>query len=403
MLAQAGRPNRPAFTRLALSGVAVAALAATLSVPALADTSAQLQSQPQVQPQVLDRLPALSLQKSAVTVSGISSGAYMASQFAVAYSASVAGAGMVAGGPYGCSNGSVSTAMLTCSCFNPAMMCTTDLQPDALLANSWKTLKDARNDIDDTKNIEKQRVWIYHGLSDKIVNANLTRAVEKFYRANQVPAENIKYVARPVAGHSFASPLSKDQCGLTQFPFMVKCENYSAAEDLLTFLYPQQKDVKSVAAQGKLWQFKQSAYTKGMEFTGMDDTAWMYVPKACEADASKCKLHVAFHGCQQSQSFNNKGNVFGMRFVAGAGYNEWAEAAGVVVLYPQAKPTGGTLDSTFKLMLLDAYKVNPESCWDFWGYTEKNAPIWKKFATRSAPQMKAVKAMIDDLLKPADN
>jgi len=41
------------------------------------------------------------LDASAITVSGISSGAFFAHQFHVAYSGLVKGAGLVAGGPYG--------------------------------------------------------------------------------------------------------------------------------------------------------------------------------------------------------------------------------------------------------------------------------------------------------------
>jgi len=47
-------------------------------------------------------LPALGADVAQITVSGLSSGAFMATQFSVAYSASIAGAGIVAGGPYYC-------------------------------------------------------------------------------------------------------------------------------------------------------------------------------------------------------------------------------------------------------------------------------------------------------------
>src|SRR3954467_11878831 len=44
------------------------------------------------------------LEPGSVTVSGISSGAFFAHQFHVAYSSLVTGAGIVAGGPYGCAD-----------------------------------------------------------------------------------------------------------------------------------------------------------------------------------------------------------------------------------------------------------------------------------------------------------
>ena len=40
-----------------------------------------------------------------ISTSGISSGAFMATQMHVAYSASIKGAGVVAGGPYHCALG----------------------------------------------------------------------------------------------------------------------------------------------------------------------------------------------------------------------------------------------------------------------------------------------------------
>src|SRR5919112_3925315 len=42
------------------------------------------------------------LDRSSITVSGLSSGAFFAHQFHVAYSSLVKGAGIVAGGPYAC-------------------------------------------------------------------------------------------------------------------------------------------------------------------------------------------------------------------------------------------------------------------------------------------------------------
>ena len=58
-------------------------------------------------------LPALGVDESQTSVSGISSGAYMAGQFHLAFSTTVVGAGVVAGGPWGCaSNGSGDALLL---------------------------------------------------------------------------------------------------------------------------------------------------------------------------------------------------------------------------------------------------------------------------------------------------
>src|SRR6266850_4113649 len=60
-------------------------------------------------------LPALGADAGNVTVSGLSSGGFMAVQLHVAHSAIVKGAGVVAGGPYYCAQGSVWTAYYNCT------------------------------------------------------------------------------------------------------------------------------------------------------------------------------------------------------------------------------------------------------------------------------------------------
>jgi len=47
----------------------------------------------------------LALDADAISLSGISAGAFMAQQFHVAHSAHIAGVGLIAGGPYRCAAG----------------------------------------------------------------------------------------------------------------------------------------------------------------------------------------------------------------------------------------------------------------------------------------------------------
>lgn len=50
-------------------------------------------------------LPSLHIDINQSSVSGLSSGAYLAVQFHVAFSATMVGAGIIAGGPYYCTQG----------------------------------------------------------------------------------------------------------------------------------------------------------------------------------------------------------------------------------------------------------------------------------------------------------
>lgn len=354
----------------------------------------------------LARLPALALDAAAVTVSGLSSGGYMAGQFQVAYSASLVGAAIVAGGPYGCSRGLVSTASLKCSCPGerssldelvdhvPGLGCEV-LDPQVYLHISQRATHGNRSDIDATDHLRRHRIWLFSGGQDHVVDRRIVGVLPTYYQGLGVPEAQIRHVDLDDAGHGFPTPLATQACGASHTPFLTQCQVDGAGE-LLKWLYPALAGSQPGQAQpGALRRFRQGPYQDGAAFNGLDDTGWLYVPKACEQPGARCRLHVAFHGCQQGQGFVAGGKPFGTQFVEGAGYNAWAESGAIVVLYPQVRPS-------MQGSLYAPYRYNPKGCWDFWGYTERYAALHPNapgFARRSAPQMKAVKAMIDDLLR----
>ncbi len=78
---------------------------------------------------------------------------------------------------------------------------------------------------------------------------------------------------------------------------------------------------------------------------------------------------MVFHACQQGQRAKGpRGRPTGRQFVTGAGYNGWAEANGIVVLYPQVHASTAAKPG-------DTYQLNPEGCWDFWGYTDPQGAL----------------------------
>ena len=80
-------------------------------------------------------------------------------------------------------------------------------------------------------------------------------------------------------------------------------------------------------------------------------------------------MHVAFHGCEMTV------DDIGEQFTLLTGYNPWAAANDMVVLYPQAKRTA----------------LNPKGCWDWWGYTGVD------YASKVGVQMDAVDKMVTEL------
>jgi poly(3-hydroxybutyrate) depolymerase len=90
-------------------------------------------------------------------------------------------------------------------------------------------------------------------------------------------------------------------------------------------------------------------------------------------------VHVAIHGCRQSA------NAVGVAFVREAGYNRWAESNHLIVLYPQTIWRYGFGGWPVSFVL------NPNGCWDWWGYT---GPVYH---TRNDAQIRAIQAMVHRL------
>ncbi|MDC8757786.1 poly(3-hydroxybutyrate) depolymerase [Janthinobacterium fluminis] len=325
-------------------------------------------------------LPAFQADLRQTSVSGLSSGAFMAGQFAVAFSGTVAGAGIVAGGPYYCSGSPgmfpyipyLTNAMSTC--MNPAQA---GVAPPSA-ATLWSAAQDfARNRaIDDTANVQRQRIYLFSGTQDKTVTQAVVDQTQLFYQLAGVPATQLRYVNNVDAGHAFITDKNSDlACPTTASPYINDCDLFQA-KDILLHMYP---DLKPPAAQlsGTFIKFNQRSFLHS-PYSSMSNTAYVYVPKSCNTQS--CRVHVAFHGCHQSAA------SIGERFYKGTGYNEVADTNNIIVLYPQVDAS-------------PVYPYNPNGCWDFWGYTSVN-PFMPDFYRKSAMQMAAVKAMLDRLAAP---
>src|SRR3712207_4026452 len=107
-----------------------------------------------------ERLPSLAIDIDQTTVSGLSSGAFMAGQFHVAYSGTVRGAGIVAGGPYYCAEGQlVPNALFRCMQTGLGAP-----DPDRLLGIARGFAQDGR--IDPLQNLANHRAYLFAGTND---------------------------------------------------------------------------------------------------------------------------------------------------------------------------------------------------------------------------------------------
>lgn len=315
--------------------------------------------------QAADPLPTkFKVEKDETSVSGLSSGAYMAVQLQVAYSASIKGSGVVAGGPYYCAANSLAFAAI---CMGQVPF----LPPNPFMLLNEARKFEASREIDPLDNLKSRRVYVFSGTKDTVVYQQAVNSTVSFFRAAGVPDSGVQYVKNVPAGHALITPSFGNACDANAAPYISHCEvdgqGYDQAGALLTHIYGPLKR-KAISATGRFVTFDQRAFAAAA--TGMADEGYLYVPKSCDAGQA-CKVHVALHGCVQSAE------SVGDDFVLDTGYNVWADNNNFLVLYPQVNKS----TSPF----------NPQGCWDWFGYTGAN------YAKKDGPQMKAIMNMVKAL------
>ncbi len=254
-------------------------------------------------------LPALGAKIDETSVSGISSGAYMAGQFQMAHAKIVKGAAIIAGGPYGCSESVFAdampgpgTAFLNLSkAINGCMLNLLGVWGTADpvdLANKAKRRAD-KDEIDPIADVANDRVYLFSGHSDLTVVPAIVAAAAKFYAKLGVPSDNIKHVTNLPSGHAFVTEDKGGACEYTGAPYVVDCD-YDQAGELLGHIYGP-LNPRSTQAGGEFEVFDQRPFTEGFMPNGMADQGVIYIPKACREKAG-CRIHVAYHGCAQTRA-----------------------------------------------------------------------------------------------------
>jgi poly(3-hydroxybutyrate) depolymerase len=321
----------------------------------------------------VEPLAALSADARSPTVSGLSSGGYMAIQLQVAHSSRVKGVAALAAGPYYCAQGSALAAYYNCA--TPGTW-TPLPSSDRLKVQAERYASEGR--IDATANLAAARVWLFSGSRDRTVERPVVEAAAQFYARFDV--KNIALNSR-AAGHAMITDNAGGDCGTSAPPFINDCD-YDAAGALLAHLLGVLGPAAAKAG-GQLVQFDQKPFADAhAHAVSMADTGYVYVPQACATQP--CKVHVAFHGCRQNAE------TVGDRFARDAGYNRWADTNRLIVLYPQTIARYGVAVSAGRW----SYVYNPRACWDWWGYTGA------LYATKAAPQIRAVMAMVERLGAP---
>ncbi|CAF3442475.1 unnamed protein product [Rotaria socialis] len=314
-----------------------------------------------------EKLSSYNVDPSETSVSGLSSGAFFATQMHVAFSASIKGAGIVAGGPYNCAGQTSYTGCMYTS--SPS------ITQSISNTKSW-----SGNKIDDIKNLAKQRIYMISGTADSTVGPSVMNQLYKYYVTDGkfIPSENVVFKKDLNSAHTFPTDFDSagnNGCGSTSSPYISNC-GFDGARAILEHIYGPLKPRNNGALTGKFIEFNQDEFIASARANGMSTTAWVYVPKSC-SDGDTCRLHLAYHGCLQGyEKISDK-------YVKNTGYNRWADTNNFIILYPQAVATN-TVNSAGGASI-----PNPNGCWDWVGWYGAD------FSVKSGKQSAAAKKMID--------
>jgi Esterase PHB depolymerase len=301
-------------------------------------------------------LGAYNVDPGQISVSGLSSGAWMAQQLGVAYSSRFMGVGVFAGGFYDCAR--TTKAPATCSYPDTP-------DPTLSIANmtAWSgTL------IDPVSNIARQKIYVFTGTNDTVIGPNITDQVVKLYQSF-TPAANIHYDNTLPAAHAIPTNFNGPGIGPCGNNGISNC-GFDGAGAALQWIYGALNPPNTGTLGGTLVQFDQSAYASPA--IGMDTEGWVYVPAACASGAA-CRLHIALHGCSMSYS------LIGMNFIASAGYNRWADSNNIIVLYPQNIPTAQNSPLGY------------QGCWDYRFFYGSN------YDQHGGSEIEAIMAMVSHI------
>ncbi|XP_077985960.1 poly(3-hydroxybutyrate) depolymerase-like [Glandiceps talaboti] len=297
-----------------------------------------------------------------VSVSGTSSGAYMAIQMHVAYSASIMGSGVVAGGPYHCAKGSTLTALQACMS-NPNQI---DVQELVDLTNQ----KAQSGAIDPVSNLQSGITYLFSGSLDTVVDPGVMFAAED-YMHTFMPSSNIITDYGISAGHAMITEHYGSLCAQERMPYINDC-NHPLAYIMMSEIYGgtlQKPTSYGNPLPGDMLTFDQLEHEP--TFTGtscIDDIGYIYIPTGCRNNPG-CKVHISFHGCLQGRDNMDE------EYALNTGYNEVGELNNIIIIHPQSHAS--------------ALAGNGNGCWDWWGYTNQ------KYDEKDGVQMEFIKNIID--------
>ena len=356
-----------------------------------------------------------------VSISGISSGAAMAVQYAVAHSGTLSGVGAIAGPGWACAQGRVSQALNTC-------LCTRETPPSTLEQARKLAASGGIDKLASGRPTALSRAFVFHSADDATVRAPSGEASIAFLQGfiGQPPTVDRGNASdgSDHAGHGILSPGGTDSCTTSpkDSSYVRRCGDEDNARDLLRALFPQvpfdasrrTQDIpaselqafdqnpfidevlatRPTIAPDALWWYTWPYRSDRRNRLDMADTGYLYVPPSCRATGTRCGVHVALHGCKQDVK----------AFAITTGYLHWAELYRQIMVFPAVRqgssPVSESCSAGAVPSLADSAWIqpNPNGCWDWWGYLDGTDRT--RYLTRSAPQMQVIERIVRALTRP---
>ena len=216
----------------------------------------------------------------------------------------------------------------------------------------------------------RDRIYLFTGTSDHTVAPSIVKDAGEFYAKLGVPEANIKLVSTVPAGHAFVTDDEGSACEVSGEPYVVDC-HYDQAGELLKHIYgnlatarrePERRlrQLRSAPVRRRRGQRRPRRDGRRLRSEGLSRKSGLPGP------------HRLSRLCAESREPS------AIRSSRSSGFARWADTNRFIVLFPQVA----------------ASPINPQGCWDWWGYTGP------QYLTRDAPQIAAVNRMLDALQGP---
>jgi len=293
-----------------------------------------------------------SQEKSKLTISGISSGGFMANQMATIYSSEFSGVGTVAGGFYYCAEdylpkkikqdaNTIGTTNLFL--FEPTSKMISDTlnpfiifqganpqtwfrpqkgnpiyrsvavcmgEPDkAQLELSYLKKNEDHHLVDPLFNLRDQKAYIFQGQSDSVLNSKMQNKLKDHYLAVGLKEENILLEVGE-GSHNFPTDRTDGiDCGSEEVPYVSSC-GLNVAGNILKHLIG--KEMKRgevnrahiyIVDQTQLQNFNKPEEEWAQPSPSIAPYGYLYASDKCLQAPGACQLHVALHGCKMSDSY----------------------------------------------------------------------------------------------------